>query len=202
MLRGQNNRLWLALSAVIWLCEIHGMAVRFRQNQESGSWFMVSVRVSHGCTQEVAKDDRSARVARRGSRARLECLVTNYRFITSTLFVSNFSFPKPIESLQLCISMHSMRHQHAYVTLWNTLWRRTVSRGSWSGFPIPFPNPYFFQIPLPSAQIQFWSRLKGFKNIYPTPILTFFPHSQCPKSHFPRATEGQSQLPFYPFSTH
>ena len=25
--------------------------------------------------------------------------------------------------------------------------------------------------------------------------------SQCPKSHFPRATKGQSQLPFYPFRT-
>ena len=45
--------------------------------------------------------------------------------------------------------------------------------------PIPFPSPYFFQIPLPSAQISFWSRLKGFKNIYPIPILTFFSHSQC-----------------------
>ena len=46
--------------------------------------------------------------------------------------------------------------------------------------PSPFPSPYFFQIPLPSAQIPFWSRLKGFKNIYPIPILTFFSHSQCP----------------------
>ena len=67
--------------------------------------------------------------------------------------------------------------------------------------PIPFPSPYFFQIPLPSAQIPFWSRLKGFKNIYPIPILTFFSLSQCPKSHFPRATKGQPQLPFYPFRT-
>ena len=46
--------------------------------------------------------------------------------------------------------------------------------------PIPLPSPYFFQIPLPSAQIPFWSRLKGLKNIYPIPILTFFSHSQCP----------------------
>ena len=57
--------------------------------------------------------------------------------------------------------------------------------------PIPFPSPYFFQIPLPSAQIPFCLRLKGLKNIYPIPILTFFPfplpksQSQCPKSHFP-----------------
>ena len=46
--------------------------------------------------------------------------------------------------------------------------------------PIPFPSPYFFQIPLTHKRFLNWSRLKGFKNIYPLPILTFFPHSQCP----------------------
>ena len=54
------------------------------------------------------------------------------------------------------------------------------SEGPEGGLPIPFPSPYFFQIPLPSAQIPFWSRLRGFQNIYPIAILKFFSHSQRP----------------------
>ena len=42
---------------------------------------------------------------------------------------------------------------------------------------IPFPFWHFFPFPVPKSQ------------------------SQCTQSHFPRATKGQSQLPFYPFRT-
>ena len=98
-----------------------------------------------------------------------------------------------------------------FLRLWYSIlcvYVRVCIEGPEGWVPIPFPSPYFFQIPLPSAQILFWSRLKGFKNIYPIPILTFFfpfpvpkSRSQCPKSHFLRAAKGQPQLPFYPFRT-
>ena len=74
---------------------------------------------------------------------------------------------------------------------------RVCIEGPEGWVPIPFPSPYFFQIPLPSAQ-KYLSH-SHFDIFFPFPVPKS--QSQCPKSHFPRATKGQSQLPFYPFRT-
>ena len=78
--------------------------------------------------------------------------------------------------------------------------------GGWvrSHFPAHMFCKYHFSV----LKSHSWSRLKGFKNIYPIPILTFFSHSQCSNPSpsalnlvFPGQIKGQSQLPFYPFRT-
>ena len=82
--------------------------------------------------------------------------------------------------------------------LFDSQWKLDpYTRGSRGGAPIPFPSPYVFQIPLPSDQ-KYVSQ-SHYDIFFPSPV----PESQslCPKSHFPRATKGQSQLPFYPFRT-
>ena len=67
---------------------------------------MVSVRPSScGCTWEVAKHERRVRVARGDYGVRLKLL----EFYNIDIILSNFSFSKPIESLQTCISMASLR---------------------------------------------------------------------------------------------
>ena len=74
--------------------------------------FMASVHQSHyECKREVAKHERSVRVT--GGDEPI--------FYTIDIILLNFSFSKPIESLETCISMASLRHKRTSIRLWSTL---------------------------------------------------------------------------------
>ena len=132
--------------------------------------------------------------------AKRETVLSYFEVLLKRLFVVwvSDSFSSFLSHISLVMLADKTRRCFNFRFQWVIffLWLFWGSWGGGGGFQSHFPAHMFYK-----------SHFPVLKNIYPIPILTFFPIPSVqipvpvPWIHFPRATKGQSQLRFYPFRT-